>query len=79
MVRLKMTFQPDHPFIFSRAGGRGLVCYITHVRRRWPWQGVDAIIAQHKLGNCKNVAVGAMSDCIARMKRALAAFAPKRM
>src|SRR5512136_1468926 len=38
----------------------GLACCITHVRLPWPWKDVDAVIAQHKLWNCKNVAVGAM-------------------
>jgi len=38
----------------------GLTCCITHVRSPWPWVDVDAIIAQHKLWNCKNIAIGAM-------------------
>ena len=42
----------------------GLACCITHVRLPWPWHAerVDAIIAQHKLWDCKNVAVGSMPD-----------------
>ena len=40
----------------------GLACCITHVRLPWPWQDVDAIIAQHQLWNCQNVAVGSMPD-----------------
>jgi len=40
----------------------GLTCCITHVRVPWPWQDLDAIIAQHKLWGCPNVAVGSMPD-----------------
>jgi sugar phosphate isomerase/epimerase len=35
------------------------VC-ITHVRAAWPWQDFDAIIGQHRLWNCKHVALGSM-------------------
>lgn len=38
----------------------GLTCCITHVRASWPWTDLDAIIAQHKLWNCKNIAIGSM-------------------
>jgi sugar phosphate isomerase/epimerase len=38
----------------------GLTVCITHVRAAWPWQDLDAIIAQHHLWNCKHVAVGSM-------------------
>ena len=42
----------------------GLRVCITHARGVWPWQGADleAIIAQHKLWDCPNVALGSMPD-----------------
>ncbi len=40
----------------------GLSCCITHVRLPWPWQDLDAIIAQHKLWNCQHIGLGAMPD-----------------
>jgi len=38
----------------------GLTVCITHVRAAWPWQNLDAIIAQHHLWKCRHVAVGSM-------------------
>jgi sugar phosphate isomerase/epimerase len=38
----------------------GLTCCITHVRVPWPWQNLDAIIAQHRLWDCRHVAIGSM-------------------
>jgi sugar phosphate isomerase/epimerase len=38
----------------------GLTCCITHVRVPWPWQDLDAIIAQHHLWNCRHIAIGSM-------------------
>ena len=38
----------------------GLTCCITHVRASWPWQDLDAIIAQHHLWKCPNAAIPAM-------------------
>jgi sugar phosphate isomerase/epimerase len=38
----------------------GLACCITHVRTPWPWPDLDAVIAQHKLWKCPNVAIGSM-------------------
>lgn len=40
----------------------GLRVCITHARGSWPWQDLDAIIAQHKLWDCPNVALGSMPD-----------------
>jgi sugar phosphate isomerase/epimerase len=38
----------------------GLTVCITHVRASWPWQDLDAIIAQHRLWNCKHVGIPSM-------------------
>jgi sugar phosphate isomerase/epimerase len=38
----------------------GLTVCITHVRAPWPWQNLDAIIAQHRLWNCKHVGIPSM-------------------
>jgi sugar phosphate isomerase/epimerase len=44
----------------SMLDDNGLTVCITHVRAPWPWQNLDAIIAQHRLWNCKHVAIPAM-------------------
>jgi len=44
----------------SMLDDNGLTCCITHVRAPWPWQDLDAIIAQHRLWNCKHVAIPSM-------------------
>jgi sugar phosphate isomerase/epimerase len=38
----------------------GLTCCITHLRAPWPWQDLDALITQHELWNCKNMAIPAL-------------------
>ncbi len=38
----------------------GLTCCLTHVRAAWPWQDLDAIIAQHHLWRCPNAGIPAM-------------------
>ncbi len=38
----------------------GLTVCITHVRAPWPWQDLDAIIAQHRLWKCKHVGIPSM-------------------
>ncbi len=38
----------------------GLACCLTHVRATWPWQNVDAIIAQHHLLSCPNAGIPSM-------------------
>lgn len=35
---------------------------ITHDRGAWPWQDLDGIIAQHKLWECPNAALGSMPE-----------------
>ncbi len=38
----------------------GLTCCSTHVRAAWPWQNLDAIVAQHHLWNCPNAGIPSM-------------------
>lgn len=44
----------------SMLDDNGLTVCITHVRLPWVWQDLDTIIAQHRLWNCKHVAIGSM-------------------
>lgn len=38
----------------------GLKIVITHIPHHLLWNEIDTVIAQHKLWNCKNVAIGSM-------------------
>lgn len=40
----------------------GLKIVITHIAHDKLWNDTDAVIAQHKLWNCKNVAIGSMPN-----------------
>jgi sugar phosphate isomerase/epimerase len=53
----------------------GLSVCITHPRLAWPWQDLDGLIAQHKLWNCPNVAVGSMPEAYRTSEEGFRQFA----
>jgi len=53
----------------------GLRVCITHTRAAWPWSNLDAIIAQHKLWDCPNVALGSMPEAYRASEEGFRRFA----